>query len=286
VIYRNGIWFDFLFTQTGHTMNSLPKSIVFITGSFISNNCWNEWKPYFESKGYKCIAPSWPYKDASPEDLRNRHPDHAIASNRLVGLIDYFAAIINTLADKPILIGHSLGGLIVQLLLQTGLGSAGVAVHSFPPAGINTFNFSFVKSVWETMAFFTSSHESYLVSFRKWKRSFANGMSCIRQKELYYKYATPESKAITRDAFKCSVKIDFNNLHAPLLFTSGGRDQIIPASLNHINYKNYKTSNSVTCYKVFADHGHLVFDFPEWKEEAEYILIWLQSVQSLKTHKP
>jgi pimeloyl-ACP methyl ester carboxylesterase len=267
-------------------MNNLPTLVVFITGTFIGNNCWDEWKVYFENKGYKCIAPAWPYKDASSEELRNRHPDHAMASNRLVGLTDFFADIISRLSHKPILIGHSLGGLIVQLLLQRGLGSAGVAVHSFPPAGINTFKFSFVKAVWESMAFFTSSHETYLVSFRKWKRSFTNGMSCEQQKELYYKYAIPESKAVTRDAFKCTVKIDFNNPHAPLLFTSGDRDQIIPTSLNYINYKNYKSGNSITCHKNFKDHGHLVFDLPVWIEEAEYILIWLESIKYLKTRKP
>ena len=121
-------------------MNRLSKSIVLITGAFIGNNCWEEWKPYFESKEYKCISPAWPYKAATPEELRNRHPDHDIASNRLIGLTNHFAAIINTLPEKPILIGHALGGLIVQLLLHRGLGSAGVALHSFPPFGICSLN--------------------------------------------------------------------------------------------------------------------------------------------------
>lgn len=261
-------------------MNSLPKSIVFITGTFIGNNCWDEWKPYFENKEYKCIAPAWPYKDASPEELRNRHPDHDIATNRLIGLTDHFGAIINALPEKPILIGHSLGGLIVQLLLQRGLGAAGIAVHSFPPAGITTFKFSFVKAVWEAMALFTSSHETYLVSFRKWKRSFANGMSCEQQKELYYKYAIPESKGIIRDSFKCTVKINFNNPHAPLLFTSGGRDRTIPASLNYLNYKNFKSSTSITGYKNFKDHVHLIFDQSAWQKEAKFILNWLQEISN------
>ena len=260
-------------------MNSVPKSIVFITGTFIGNNCWDEWKLFFESKGYRCAAPAWPYKDAFPEELRNRHPDHNMASNRITGLTDYFAAIINALPGKPILIGHSLGGLVVQLLLQRGLGSAGVAVHSFPPAGVKTFQFSFVKAVWEAMAFFTSAQKTYMVSFRKWKRSFANGMCCKQQKELYYKYAIPESKGITRDAFKCKAKINFKNPHVPLLFTSGSRDRIIPSTLNYINYKRYKRDHSITCYKNFKDHGHLVFDAPVWMEETKFIFNWLQGIK-------
>ena len=141
-------------------MNSLPKSIVFITGAFISSNCWDEWKSYFENNGYKCIAPCWPYKDDMAEELRNRHPRSEIASNRLVDIIDYFELIINTIEVKPILVGHSMGGLIVQLLLQQGFGAAGVAIHSFPPFGICSFRLRFFKSVWETMSFFTSKRTS------------------------------------------------------------------------------------------------------------------------------
>jgi hypothetical protein len=80
--------------------NTLPKSILFITGTFISNNCWNEWKLFFESKGYACIAPAWPHKQASPEELRNRPSDDVIALNRLDTLTDYFAAIVNMLPNR------------------------------------------------------------------------------------------------------------------------------------------------------------------------------------------
>src|SRR3954462_7196867 len=123
----------------------LSKPVLFITGAFVGNNCWDEWKMYFESKGYKTVAPPWPYKDASPEELRNRQPDAGIASNRLAALTDYYANITQGFAEQPILIGHSIGGLIVQLLLQQGLGTCGVAIHPVPPQGIITFKFSFLK---------------------------------------------------------------------------------------------------------------------------------------------
>jgi pimeloyl-ACP methyl ester carboxylesterase len=257
----------------------LPASVVFITGTFLGNNCWDEWKLYFESKGYKCIAPAWPYKDASPEDLRNRHPDPAIASNRLTDVTDYFAAIANSLTEKPILIGHSLGGLIVQLLLQRGLGAAGVAIHSFPPQSVSTFKFSFLKALWEAMGFFNSARETYMISFKKWKYTITNGMTCEQQKQLYYKYAIPESKLIIRDAFKSIAKINFNNSHPPLLFTSGGWDQIIAASLNYDNYKKYRAGNSIIDYKEFKDRNHLVFDQSAWRDDADFILYWLEGIK-------
>jgi pimeloyl-ACP methyl ester carboxylesterase len=265
--------------QTGNMTKGLSKSIVFIPGAFLGNNCWDEWKLYFESKGYKCIAPAWPHKEASPEELRNRHPDTAIALNRLAGITDYFATIINSLPGKPILIGHSLGGLVVQLLVQRGLGSAGVAVHSFPPHDVTTFKFSFLKAWWETMGVFTSTQKSYLMRFKKWKYAIANGMTCEQQKELYYKYAIPESKLVIRDTFKCTVKIDFKKPHAPLLFTSGSHDRIIPASLNYNNYKKYTTDHSITDYKDFKGRNHLAFSHAAWMEETDFILYWLQGLK-------
>ncbi len=257
----------------------LSKSVVFITGTFIGNNCWDEWKAYFESKGYNCIAPAWPYKNASPEELRNRHPDEAIASNRLNDLADYFENIVITATGQSIIIGHSLGGLIVQLLLQRGVGTAGVAIHSFPPPGVSTFNFSFLKALWGTMGFFTPTQKTYMISFRKWKQVIANGITCDQQKQSFYKYAIPESKWVTRDTFKCGAKINFEQPHAPLLFISGSRDQVIPPSLNYNNYKKYKTNKSITGYKEFKGRNHLVFDHPGWKEEADFVLDWLQEIK-------
>jgi pimeloyl-ACP methyl ester carboxylesterase len=260
-------------------MYALPKSIVFITGAFIGNNCWDEWISYFESKGYHCIAPAWPYKNAQPEALRNRHPDAGIASNRLADLTDYFAAIVLASPEQPILIGHSVGGLVLQVLLNRGLGAAGVAIHSFPPHGVCTYRFSFIESIWETMSFFTSARKTYMVSFQKWKYAFANGMPYELQKELFYKYATPESKLVVRDAFEWVAKINFQKPHAPLLFISGSKDRMVPALLNFCNYEAYPTGVSITVYKSFKGHNHLVFGHPAWIEDAAYILDWLRGMK-------
>jgi pimeloyl-ACP methyl ester carboxylesterase len=257
-------------------LQSQPKQIVFITGTFISNACWDEWITYFESKGFICFAPAWPYKDAPAEDLRNKPAEDAIATNTITSLTEYFASFINALHEKPILVGHSLGGLIVQLLLQMDVAIAGVAIHSFPPQGINRFRLSFLKAMWEAMVLFSSANKTYLISFRKWKKSIANKMDCDLQKELYYKYAIPESKLIIRDIFKCVTKIDFNKSHAPLLFTSGGLDRLVQAEINYSNYERYPANNSVTDYKEFKSHNHLVFGHTAWKREARFIFHWLQ----------
>src|SRR5690242_902733 len=109
------------------------KSILFITGAFVSNQCWKEWIDFYESKGYQSIAPAWPFKDASTAILRSRHPDPKVASIRLAQLIAHFEKITKSFSKKPIIIGHSIGGLIAQILNQKGLASAAIAIHSLPP---------------------------------------------------------------------------------------------------------------------------------------------------------
>ena len=100
------------------------KTILFVTGAFVTNRGWNEWKEYFESKGYTTYAPAWPHKEGIPEDLRKKHPDKELAALTLEEVVDYYESFAKNLPEKPIIIGHSLGGLITQLLLQRDAGVA------------------------------------------------------------------------------------------------------------------------------------------------------------------
>ena len=252
------------------------RTILFITGAFVGNNCWDEWKIYFEAQGFRVLAPSWPNKNASPEILRNRYPDPLIASNRLAALTDYYGNIANQMTENPILIGHSIGGLIVQLLLQRGIGSLGIAIHSVPPQGIFTFKLSFLRAGWRALGFFTSIRKPYLMSFQTWTYAFTNGMTCDQQKESYYRFVVPESKLIVRDTISTAAKVNYSNPHSPLLFVSCSDDHTIPASLNYSNYKKYRNSGSVTEYQEFKGRNHFVLGQETWKENADYILEWIR----------
>jgi pimeloyl-ACP methyl ester carboxylesterase len=259
-------------------INTVSKTILFIPGAFLAIDCWNEWRSYFENKGYTTIATPWPHKNAPPESLRNNDIENTIASVRLPELLDYYTAIVRSLPDIPMLIGHSVGGLIVQLLLQRGLGAAGVALHSFPPRRLSPFPFSFIRSWWEPMGFFSPAEENYLLPFKKWKHSVANGIDCDLQKDLYYRYAVPESKRLIRDLFISPARINFSLPHAPLLLISGGKDRLIPPHINYKNFTRYATTHSTTDYVSFTGHNHLVFNDPESIEIADYVLFWLQRI--------
>ncbi|XZF14210.1 alpha/beta hydrolase [Chitinophagaceae bacterium MMS25-I14] len=256
--------------------NIQSKKVVFITGSFVGHAGWDNWKMYFESRGYKTMAPPWPKKEGTPAALRSKHPDSPIASVRLGDVIEHYAGIVAGLPEKPILIGHSMGGLITQILVNRGLAAAGIGIHSVPPQGIFPTQWSFFKSTWRALGLFTSLKKTYLMSFKTWQYAFTNGMSPAEQKKAWKENAIPESKQATRDGLTSVAKVDFKKAHAPLLILAGSTDHCVPAALNKKNYDAYKKDNgSVTDFKVMDGRNHFVLGQPTWREDADYILDWI-----------
>lgn len=252
------------------------KTIVFVTGAFVSHLGWEKWVTYFEEKGYNAIAPAWPFKGDAPPMIRQRQPDADIASLTLTDVVDSYAEIIRRLPEKPIIIGHSLGGLITQLLVQRDLADAAVIYHSVPPQGVLSFKWSFLKGVTPSLGLFTSVNKTYLMSFKHWQYTFTNGMPLSYQQQMYDKLVIPESKRAARGALSSQGKVDFKKPHPPLLFVSGSTDNIIPASLNHTNFKAYKHIGSIREYREFEDRNHLAMDHVEWRQEADFIIKWLE----------
>jgi pimeloyl-ACP methyl ester carboxylesterase len=253
------------------------KTIVFITGAFVSNKCWDEWRTYFESKGYTTLAPAWPHKDASVEELRSRHPHHdkELALLTLEELVNHYADIIKALPEKPIVMGHSYGGMLTQIMVNRDLAAAGVAIHSVPPQGVFPYEFSFLKAGWKSLGILTSLEETYMMSFEDWQYAFVNGMPLDKQQEAYDAITIPESKTVARGALTDAAKVDYKKEHAPLLFTAGDTDHITPAHLNNRNFNAYKKNSSVLDYKLFQGRNHYVLGLPTWKEDADYILDWI-----------
>jgi pimeloyl-ACP methyl ester carboxylesterase len=255
------------------------KTIVFVTGAFVTHLGWDPWKEYFESKGYTTVAPAWPYKDSPVEFLRDRQPyDTDLAALTLAELVDHYAEIVRKLPEKPIVIGHSLGGLITQIIVNRGLAAAGVAIHSVPPLGVFPYEFSFLKAGWKALGLFTSLRETYLMSFEDWQYAFVNGMTLEEQKAAYLQNTIPESKRVARGGLTKAAKVDFKKAHVPLLLTSGDKDNIIPAHLNMRNFKAYASNGSIIEYKEFPGRNHFVLGQSTWKEDASYILDWLKKV--------
>lgn len=257
------------------------KHIVFVTGAFVSNSCWDEWRIYFEGKGYSTVAPAWPFKSGKPADLRALQPnDTDLAVLTLSQVIDHYISVVKSLPEKPIVIGHSLGGLMTQVICNRDLAAAAVAIHSVPPLGVFPYEFSFLKSAWKSLGLFTSLKKTYMMSFKDFQYAFVNGMTLADQQKAYQQFAIPESKTVARGGLTSAAKVDYNKAHPPLLLTSGTEDHITPAHLNKRNYDRYKKNGSVIEYKEFAGRNHFVLGLPTWQEDADYILAWLRRVNA------
>lgn len=255
------------------------KTIVFITGAFIGHSCWDEWIIFFENKGYKTVAPPWLCKNDGAFDLRQKHPDSKIAAVRLNSLLDYYTEIIEKLPEKPILIGHSYGGLLTQLLIQKDLGSIGICIHSLPPSNLISYRlFPFYRAILKSLGYFTTKEQTYLMSFKEWQHYFTTQSSPEKQKITYEMLAIPESKLLMRDIFSKSAKINFRKRHPPILFVSGSGDVFTCSLIHYLNFRKYRNIHSITCYKEFRDTNHLVLKHDDWLLIAEFIANWLEKI--------
>ena len=252
---------------------------MLISGAFVITDCWGGWKPYFESHGYTVVMPAWPYKDGTVHTLRARYNSSSIpAQYDLTYVVNYHAALIDALPEKPILIGHSFGGLIVQLLLQRDKGAVGVAYHPAPPQGVFVYKLSFLKALWGPLGVLRPISEPFLMSFTQWQFSFTNGMPLQEQKHYYDTLVVPETRRVLRAALGQQGFINFKKAHVPLLIIAGSTDTIIPAALNKKNYDRYKKHEPAGCithYKEFKGRNHLSMCQPNWQQGANYILNWI-----------
>lgn len=210
--------------------------------------------------------------------LRAKHPlgNPGLSSLTLSQLIDSYIDAVKSMPEKPIVIGHSLGGMIAQIILNRGLVEAAVAIHPAPALGIIPYEFSFLRGGGKVLGLFTSLKKTYLMSLPDFQYAFVNGMPLEEQKIAYEQNAIPESKTVARGALTKQAAIDWAKPHAPLLITSGSEDTIIPASMNLRNFRKYPQNNgSVTEYKEFPGRNHYVLGQSTWREDADYILDWI-----------
>jgi pimeloyl-ACP methyl ester carboxylesterase len=261
-------------------MSSLPSApiIVFITGAVVTANCWDNWLAFFEAAGYTCYAPCHPHKSAPATVLRGQHPHSPIAQNGLPDVLKVYADFIAQLPRKPIVIGHSYGGLIAQLMLQQGTVAAGVAIESAPPRGVVVWNWALFRAVLPMLGLFSSRKTTFMPNFGQWQSAIANGLPLADQRAAYENLAAPESKKLIRDVFSRHARVDFSQPHAPLLFLAGGSDRLMPAALNRANFRRYQHAGSITDYQELPGRSHALLGQPTWREDAALVLRWLQEL--------
>ena len=252
------------------------KTIVFIHGMFMTPLSWESWQRYFEAQGFKTYAPAWPQHQETPAVLRQHLPNAALNALTLADVLAEYRKIIDALPEKPILVGHSMGGLIAQLLLAEGRGTAGVAIDSAPPQGMISLHWSFLRSNWPVISPFEDEKEAVLLDRSQFAYAFTNCLPEAEEPAIYAKYAVPESRLVGKASLTDVTKIDFSKKAAPLLFVAGGEDHIIPASLNFKNFEAYAEAPSRTEFKLFPGRCHWTVGQKNWQDVASYVLTWIK----------
>jgi pimeloyl-ACP methyl ester carboxylesterase len=191
--------------------------------------------------------------------------------------IDGLSEFIDSLPEKPLLIGHSMGGLAVQKLIGMNKGAAGISIDPAPPQGLFSLKWSFLKANLSTVNPF-KGNSVCLPDLNWFHYAFCNTMTIEQTEKEYSKFVVPESRNIARSSTGKDGRIDFSKLHSPLLIIAGERDNIVPASLVKKNFKAYNKNNSRIDFKEFPDRTHYICGQPDWEEIASYIDEWIGSL--------
>jgi pimeloyl-ACP methyl ester carboxylesterase len=258
------------------------ETIVLIHGLWMTAHSWEYWVERYEDRGFNVIARSWPGMDGDIDELR-RDPS-GIEHLGIEEIVDYYAGIIGELVSPPIIMGHSFGGAFTQILLDRGLGAAGVAIDSGPVKGLLALPASTLKTGFPVLKNPANNHRAVPLTPEEFHYAFTNTLSDDESLAVYKRYAVPgPGRVLFQGAFAnfnphSPAAVDFKNSNrAPLLFIAGGDDHVAPASLNEANLKHYRKSEAITEFKEFPGRSHYTLGQEGWEEVADYALDWALS---------
>jgi pimeloyl-ACP methyl ester carboxylesterase len=258
-------------------MPETPDTIVFIHGLWMTPRSWEKWAARYESRGYTVLAPSWPGLEGEVEELRrDPTPLTQLSVERIVG---HYESLVRSLESAPILIGHSLGGTITQLLLDRGLGAAGIGVASATVKGIRDLPLSTIRASSPVLRNPFARGSASPLTRRQFRYAFGNTLSHPDSDALYDRYYVPAANRVLFEiafanlAPRTPVRVDFRNeRRAPLLLIAFSEDHVVPPKAIRHNAEKYD-SGSLTAYREFPGRPHFP-GAPGWEEVADYALSW------------
>jgi len=271
-------------------MNEIPRTdtIVLIHGLWMTPRSWEHWVTHFQAKGYEVLTPAYPGFEIEVEALRE-NPD-IIANCTVPETVDHLASVIQSVEKPPIIMGHSFGGTLTQLLLARGLGSAGVVVDSAPTEGVRVNPLSQARSLFPALKNPANIHKAVGFTPEEFHYAFTNTLSAEDSKVAYDRYAiAAPGNWVWAYGLIANFKpghqetwVDYDADRAPLLFIGGEKDHIMPPSVNKSNAKHYKKSPALTEYHEFEGRDHWTCAAPGWEDVADYALAWAQKNASTR----
>jgi pimeloyl-ACP methyl ester carboxylesterase len=259
-----------------------PDTIVLIHGLWVTPRSWEKWVERYEGRGYRVLAPAYPGLEVEVEAL-NEDPS-PIEALTVPAVVEHYEDIVRELESPPIIMGHSFGGLLTQILLDHGYGAAGVAIDSVPAEGIKVVPVSQIRATFPVLRNPANRHRAVPFTPEQFHYGFANTLSREESDKVYERYHIPAPGSFIWGAVLANFEpghqegyVNFNNdERAPLLLIAGGEDHLQPAAVNKSNFKHYGRSSAVTKFKEFPGRAHYTVGQDGWEEVADYALAWAQ----------
>ena len=255
--------------------------VVFVHGLWLLPSSWDRWAGVFEEAGYTALTPGWPDDPETVEEA-NAHPE--VFAHKSVGQVaNHYADVIGQLKKKPAVIGHSIGGLLVQMVAGRGLSAATVAIDPGPFRGVLPLPYSALKSSAPVLGNPANRNRAVPLTFDQFRYGFANAVSEDEAKELYETFAVPASGVPLFQAAAANlnpwteVKVDtLNPDRGPLLIISGEKDNQVPWAIANGDYKRQKRNQSLTEIVEMPNRGHALVIDSGWREVADTALAFIQ----------
>jgi non-heme chloroperoxidase len=266
--------------QVARANASGKTPVVFIHGLWLLPSSWDRWAEVFEQAGYAAVTPSWPDDPDTVEEAR-AHPD-VLAGKTLGQVADHVAEVIGALTKKPVVMGHSTGGLLAQMIADRGLSVATVAIDPGPFRGVLPLPVSALRSAAPGLNPLKRK-QAVTLTLSQFKYGWANALTDDEAKQIYdsYHVAAP-TVALMQMANanlnpRTEAKLDpANPNRGPLLIIDGEKDHTVPWAIANASYKRQRHNQAVTEITKVPDRGHSLTIDSGWREVADTALRFVQ----------
>lgn len=249
----------------------MSKTVMLIHGAWLTPAAWDQFRRRYALRGHGVLVPPWPFADM-PLDRLRQWPPAELGRLTLGRIVDHYEGLIRSLPEPPILIGHSHGGLIVQLLLDRGLGGAGVALAPTPgrpsPRAL--------PSTLAALLAWRSWDRTLTMRFSRFARAVAQTLPETEKRPAYDLYVAPAPGRLHWQAVLGlgTRTRPGNPRRPPLLLIAGEADRTIPLPVVRAAYRTQSKAPSETAFRSFPGRSHMLLTEPGWEEVADFALDW------------
>jgi pimeloyl-ACP methyl ester carboxylesterase len=276
-------------TSSVHVMTTETDTIVLIHGLWMTPLSWEHWVRRYEARGFTVLTPGYPGIEPGTEGVAALRADPSVLAHVGVPeIIDHLSDTISALNTRPIIMGHSFGGLFAQMLVGHGLGSAGVSIDGAGAKGVKATPLSELRSSFPVLKNPANRHKGVALTPKEFHYAFTNTQTEEQSQAVYDRYAVPAPGLTVFQGGLANVTpharttFDFSNDdRAPLLFISGGSDHILPPAIQRESYeKNAKHSVAIAAHKTFPGRDHYTCGEDGWEAVADFALNWALDPQT------